>query len=88
MSSIILMSTIEEIKDCDEYYISDNVYFSVYEYDVRWFTVTKRPSGKGHDRRMVMEVNTYPNNPRMFIRYIERKRRNQEDQVFIKNCDY
>ena len=60
------------IIDGKEYFISDNVYFVVYEYDVRWFEVKKNVEG-GTTKRMVMELNTYPTNPLVFIGYLSWK---------------
>ena len=77
MSIITLMSQeqilVPTIIDGEEYFISDNVFFSVYEYDIRWYEIKRMVNTMRLNRHYIMDVNTYPTNPRMFISYLTLK---------------
>ena len=87
MSISTLMTTNETLIDGREYFISDTVYLIIDDYDVRWFERKKREDRPGFFRGNVMQMNTYPNNPRMFISLLSWRtntRSSTDPNAFVK----
>ena len=51
------------------FYVEDDIYFRIFDYDVRYFKEVKDETGKKRSK-MLLSINTYPNKPELYGRLL------------------